>query len=1582
MIKNHLTRRTIAMFFLCNFLSIQISNNFIFGQSSGPNAPEAAAFEPVDATDMVNLVTGNMSYVLPLINIPSPEGGYPLALSYHSGIAVDQDASWVGLGWNLNPGAINRIVNGYPDDWSKTNFKEFFYDKGWDEDFYEFSAGATFKGTLSVGLGLSWGSNQSLGGYVSASIGLGGDNGASLGGYIGTNGVGVNAGYAGFKASISTNGVGVGYNTEGNISLGLGLNYSYNSGFSGGVSMNVKHGKYKNGWAKGGTISSGIGIGFSSKGVSSNLKIRGYGMGISADAGDIDAGDYHVISNTNEFFLPAFIFYIGFNHTNIEYSLYKYNDLYTSGILYPVAANNLSHKSGATLFENHFMDINIIQPFYDGVTEFNDLIEEAREDERNNLMLPSYDNYSVGAQGLSGNITPYNHVDLILSGRGKGRQFGDLRDSDVFVQSLNYSFEDYKNNLTGDDLGELLTLKQNFTFINNHNSFLRTQKENLLSNEIEQSINKITGTDVLNLYKYNKDLSSFDNSKSLIDSKKLEGNSIITYTNKDIRDNHLLNFIEAKEGNSTLNRHNTKIFLDDGIGAFKITTLDGKTYHYSLPVYQFESVYKNFKKVNGKGDDVATEDDNFYEIQKNTPYATHWLLTAITGPDYVDINENGSLDVDDYGYWVEFDYGKWSDGYIWRTPNGRVEENIDKKDSKKSTYSYKWGRKQLYYLDAIKTRTHTALFVKKTRLDGFGNEKKTMQSFNVNDFVNQSKGYSSKRTVEAKQTFYTINGNEVNLPCHNIPAGQGQTICVYPLLSESTIRNMYTPKTVLLGLDKILLFQNDKLQNFNKSKLSIREEKGYSISTRAYKFNDTYFFKNKSVLKEFDVNIYDNVITVEDIKDLGIEENAQEVIEFKHDYSLTDGTPNSFSGRLSLKELLYKGKRGNQLIPPYTFNYGVNNSYDKDDIDDWGYNKKGAESWSLNNIIMPTGGEINIVYENDIYKEAIYNNSTYKVGGGIRTKSILVNDGVKNIAQTNYNYYGGLTSYAPSKEQKGVPYASELPSPLVMYSKVEMLNLDGKGDFLGKTEYNFETLEEKQNENGYIFSLGECFRVKEDENIIFDNGKVISNKYTIESRLGNLGRINSISVYNKKLHLLSKVENNYKIDLENDGEIGVTQESFSSYKRVAKNVLTSNYEKFYVSSTSKIDYPSVLESVEKKSGNHSVIEYFDEYDFLTGQLLESRTYSSDGRGFKRKVVPAFKKYDMMGSKLYDVDNKNMLIQTAGEISYILKDGRWKEIGASVTTWNNNWVYLFDDNSSETSNDVWRKHKTYIWNGKLASDSTYDNFVEFDYNSSATNLNWKKTSETTKYNQFSQPLEVKDINANYISTKMGDNYTKVMAISNAAYEDIYYSSAEYTEEGSHQYLGGNVLVGTATARVLQAHTGSYSMQIDAGKKSFQVDIPRKEERNTDLKKRFKVSVWVRKVDENKTKILLNTSQKPFNVSEKVYAGNWVQLNGYINIPIEGASVAITCTSGTIYADDFRLHPISSSMISYVYNEWDEVSYIMGSNGLSTHYIYDTAGRLVETQVEVIDKVLNPETEEEKGGFKKVSRNSYNYKRNNN
>ena len=75
------------------------------------------AFTSVGNANMVDLFSGDFFYNIPLLDV----GGYPVNLAYRAGIAMDQDASWVGLGWNINPGTITRNMRGLPDDFNGVN---------------------------------------------------------------------------------------------------------------------------------------------------------------------------------------------------------------------------------------------------------------------------------------------------------------------------------------------------------------------------------------------------------------------------------------------------------------------------------------------------------------------------------------------------------------------------------------------------------------------------------------------------------------------------------------------------------------------------------------------------------------------------------------------------------------------------------------------------------------------------------------------------------------------------------------------------------------------------------------------------------------------------------------------------------------------------------------------------------------------------------------------------------------------------------------------------------------------------------------------------------------------------------------------------------------------------------------------------------------------------------------------------------------------------------------------------------------------------------------------------------------------
>lgn len=83
-----------------------------------PNSPEAESFTKYGNTS-VSLYTGTPAIAVPLYTLPGKELDLPVNLSYDaSGVKVEQLASQVGLGWNLNVGGrISRIVNGAPDDY-------------------------------------------------------------------------------------------------------------------------------------------------------------------------------------------------------------------------------------------------------------------------------------------------------------------------------------------------------------------------------------------------------------------------------------------------------------------------------------------------------------------------------------------------------------------------------------------------------------------------------------------------------------------------------------------------------------------------------------------------------------------------------------------------------------------------------------------------------------------------------------------------------------------------------------------------------------------------------------------------------------------------------------------------------------------------------------------------------------------------------------------------------------------------------------------------------------------------------------------------------------------------------------------------------------------------------------------------------------------------------------------------------------------------------------------------------------------------------------------------------------------------
>jgi len=110
-------RKFIAAFLLVLFATQTLMPNVANALTSGPVQPEMKGFEPIGNSDMVDLFSGDFSYNVPLMDV----GGYPINLAYHSGASVDDESSWVGYGWSLNPGAVTRQLRGLPDDFNGTD---------------------------------------------------------------------------------------------------------------------------------------------------------------------------------------------------------------------------------------------------------------------------------------------------------------------------------------------------------------------------------------------------------------------------------------------------------------------------------------------------------------------------------------------------------------------------------------------------------------------------------------------------------------------------------------------------------------------------------------------------------------------------------------------------------------------------------------------------------------------------------------------------------------------------------------------------------------------------------------------------------------------------------------------------------------------------------------------------------------------------------------------------------------------------------------------------------------------------------------------------------------------------------------------------------------------------------------------------------------------------------------------------------------------------------------------------------------------------------------------------------------------
>lgn len=1679
-----LRSRSFAVCFLFLFLQSLFTPYYALALTSGPHQPEYTSYEDAGSTDMVNLLTGDFNFNMPLIEVPGPEGSFSLPLSYHAGIGLEQEASWVGLGWNVNAGAIVRNVNQYPDDASgeanRVTVQDMTGITGWNRTFNhpfrdDWNSQTGYHGNVNL-MDIV---EVDFGSYTSVGI---------VGVHVGDNGVSFNpVQFMSAASSLVSLGMTSAGTSAASIAKQSAIDLTISTAMSFAMPVNTPGAGTSGNWT------------YSKSAGRSKFKVH-KGSFIHWAATGIPVP---IVSKKKSYKMWL-------DQTRLEKMF---------GVLNLSGANStlMDTPFFPTRFPNSHVRINsgpmerlkMFSNAAGGVSDINYTLDDSWSyPGQKTATVLATDDYTVNAPGVSGSITPYRlevgsvsmprqmsqdhyrlaplpyldyKVPFIYEGslfnkylQHVGAETGspnspsfrhgvtstysnlapytspyfeiNLEDA-TFTQRLEENVEATKKIPQGNHI-EWFTNAEiieplSSTVQNGPSKFIDFLSAVGPGNAYQQSdrfmfrshVGLGTGS---TLSSYPVYMPNFGLSIPIIDPSflsTLNVGSIIQiaiwddatyqYTNvqtsvvaKDgigitIQDqnafhahlNQPLQFSILYPGTNTVEAQN-------GIGGYSITSADGTTYHFALPVYDYSKHSVS----------ISTSDPGkSSSLVRDKPFANSWLLTAITGPDYVDRNSNGLADHEDWGYWVKMNYGKYSDTFEWRIPlSGEMT------DATGAFKSFERGKKQLYYLNSIETRSHVAVFMKSPREDGRS----------VNDAV------------------------------------------------------------VPLKLDEVCLLKKEQ----------------YSELLNAYGITD-----------------YSNTINTlcysSDFVDLAlrsfINTNCIKRVVFSYDYSLCKNTPNAGGaanpngGKLTLKSIGIKGRNDIKVVPDYKFEYNTANpNYNPNAWDGWGaYNSDGTSSylshktssqassdgsaWSLSKIVTPLGSEILVNYERDsyssvsgekVYKNRLLFNNTlnvgtaaldfidvaenpfqigqqvkisgdahytcpsdvspktthinvsriiediqsssngfriyldegilqpdcsqsgalsitlsgeivngWKQGGNIRVASISLVDPTGRSNKQRYLYEDETNSFGVVAQEpdyiKNQHYEFydylKYPQTPVMYGKVTILSgtLSNDQDYNSKQVFEFETPHKSQ------FSVEAA-----DQDPSRPTAEML---YKIQDRSAQIGKLKSVKVYDRNGRAISESRLYYTDHIENEDGVAY-QGTFTegtllndhSYQEEGGNRYFGNNS----NRTTVVTYPYTLKRIVNKRDELISSTENLRWDLLTGMVTESIDKSSLGIYVKTVSRPAYKFYPEMGSMSTNIDNKNMLLQNAATYLY-RADPMGNTLGlitAEAQTWNKEWSnYRHLDANNEyvdegvQAHKVWRKGKAYVWKGDIGrrqADYGTQSFTSADeFNFAGTNPLWQFVGETTRFDHFGMPLESKDRNGIYATVKMGyDNRTVLASASNARYNEIAFSSAEDKIPGV-AYFGGEVALGSGVQVLSPVHTGNTALSVDAGSGSHGFVF-----KPGDLLpgKRYRVSVWANNNANGLIYYKANNGSEIVpsqTVSQAVAipgSGNWYRIDLTFENPEESIiEVGVKASSGTVVFDDFRFQPADAVMTCYVHQPLD-YKFTIPPTQYSPSFSYTLDNDNVFTKVEANEKgeVVKVYSESLTYGVKLISETKTHYRRN--
>lgn len=743
-----------------------------YALTSGPSQPEVQSFQPIGESDMVDMLSGDFKYNIPLMDVD----GYPVNLNYQSGVGMEDEASWVGLGWNLNVGSINRQVRGVADDFAGDVMKTDHFVKPKITVGGKISAKMEFRGRygkLVNGNSVTVDSSVVKGPRISGTLSLGvfNDNYTGIGAEIGAN-AGISFGLSNDGAMTAGLGIGVLSSTSSGVDVSPSMNLSIyeeknkkltsNAGFSSNLGYNTRSGMKSLGFGQTYKSASfqGPSIFFNTEPILPKVQIpyTSYYGSVSLDAG---------------LTLPLLYFGGGVaGYVNVR----------------KVAQENLTNPAYGFLYAEK------------GKNKANAMMDFIREKENPvikempNLALPvsTPDIWTYNSQAGSGQFRLYRG--------GTGAYF----DTEVKEKSDAFS--------VGGDLGFGIGKHFGITAFYQHgnnttrkwtdnNAYLRNgdfQDESgadpRYQNVFFRNIGELNIEDdnVAGKIAYNKPLSIQTSATGALSSFKVE-NDFYSNTNKVVDSaivkkkrqlqKTMISYLNAKDAshaaldtmiyNYKFNEWNNFTPPSDPDLVPKPWWPGGKTYRtedfrkphhiseitvnenggqkavYGYPVYNTlheEYSYaigknatrtpggyaaeKGLVAVNSSGVERGKGIDQYYHKESQPPYAYAYMLSGILSPDYQDKTGNG-ISPDDNGTAIQFKYSKITD-FGWRTPfNNKFTNGSEIKtfaslnrgllaDPDDDKASIVYGRKEIAYVNSIESKTKIAYFITEDREDALG----------------------------------------------------------------------------------------------------------------------------------------------------------------------------------------------------------------------------------------------------------------------------------------------------------------------------------------------------------------------------------------------------------------------------------------------------------------------------------------------------------------------------------------------------------------------------------------------------------------------------------------------------------------------------------------------------------------------------------------------------------------------------------------------------------------------------------------------------------------------------------------------